>query len=893
MSTTAKNESLVKKVEELQSTEQSGSIKLQNITKENKLLEEKLATVQATANETQQKLTAEKQKNTEIEAALKEKENSVVELQKAVASNDETKLKLVQYHASEKESLRREMQDSLNMMTRERDYMRIEKDEIQKEKELLIESLKSVAEWSQSMLLLYERKQSAIDSMVSKHDDKFKSLRAEIDKLHENVNHALAIAQQREIDAKREIEAQKLQLESAHSKSGDVLGESAKKIAQLEDDLRQSKESIKDVVAAAVEAQESKRQVLEMKLENLNHVIETLEADAEKTSHQKDEQDKAFADLEKRIAQLKAQLSDKDSIIRDLKAKLKTANDLSDQLDKHAKVLKQQISMRDKMLMDMKDKVKEDANLGQEHERIMKEIEDKDLATKEAIAAARQSKLDTTEENLEFEDSEEEEPEKDKIESVHDEPEESNEEKELEITADSEESSVAQPEPEPEPEYIEESKPPIEVSSPLQIQTPVRSPIQASPVTQSPVQPLVSPIQIKVPSPSAPIFVERKPTVQTANAWSQTEPPPAKVERDVQTDPPKMTRQPTLSALSEPKRIPIPEPAPVSKRPDIVPVVELSSMQPAVETAVVASAKEVPAEVEAVDHIEEAKEEEDDYDTEEDTDLFIPKSRVEEIVHKSLVTYNLYYSEEEAAFTSQYPIDKRFLDSLVTSFDKICQKACVLTDTVHSLTGKTYEMDQLHHPHHHHHTRRYTKAVMFEIENFLEFCAKRLIIDFERSKAYSIAKMLESLEDGSTSIERLQRSNSNSDLNDFVESNKEPAPKLNYIARANEVKNIAKKDQHSRSSWNSLRQLLASHAFRYQKDNKKQPAMLKVVNNLMRLQKLAKDNNALSESEQTYLDSIENVSVTLDIHVSEDIAQLRKELKEGKLIDMGRITRCQ
>jgi hypothetical protein len=128
-----------------------------------------------------------------------------------------------------------------------------------------------------------------------------------------------------------------------------------------------------------------------------------------------------------------------------------------------------------------------------------------------------------------------------------------------------------------------------------------------------------------------------------------------------------------------------------------------------------------------------------------------------------LVTYNLYYSEEDAAFTSQYPIDKKFLDSLVVSFDKIGQNACEMVESIKDLHETSTAPAPIHASvadetqqqqmviSHHHHDRHFAKQeALKEVESLLEFCAKRLIINFEKSKAYSIAKLLESIEDGTT-----------------------------------------------------------------------------------------------------------------------------------------------
>jgi hypothetical protein len=57
--------------------------------------------------------------------------------------------------------------------------------------------------------------------------------------------------------------------------------------------------------------------------------------------------------------------------------------------------------------------------------------------------------------------------------------------------------------------------------------------------------------------------------------------------------------------------------------------------------------------------------------------------------------------------------------------------------------------------HHHHHDRHFAKQeVLKEVESLLECCAKRLIIDFEKSEDYSIAKLLEY---GTTTIGDLQQ----------------------------------------------------------------------------------------------------------------------------------------
>ena len=1015
MAATTRNENLTKKVEEMQNNEQANTTKVFNIVKENKTLEDKVSELQNNINNVNQKLAAEQQKSKQAEKSLKDAQLEITAQEEKFKAATANLQRAVQDTATEKENIRRELQDSLNQVTREKDFMRIEKEQMRKEKSMLIDSLKNVAEWSQSMIHMYEMKQKTVDNMVKHQSTKFQDLKGEIQKLSSTVNGIIAEAQSRLEENQRLLEEQKSKIDSDNSKSSNALVDSLKKVAELEEEVQKAKASVQAAVAAALDAQESKRQVLEMKLENLNNVIEALEIDAETSAQQKDKSDKAIEDLERTIEVLRDQLANKVSCIDELKAQQSVSYKVSEDLNQQAEELKKQLSRQ---------------------EQLLAEIADKETASKEAIFAKDSEIQELKSKNDPGQDASPEN--KDPPQNTASSSNISNEDgvadtKSMEAEASNEHHAVGGYEMTDEDVDIDNTFSAAK-SSPLSTQLDNTGPKSTSPKIIQALSPphsssklqesnTFSPMSSPLQSSSAqsdntgPNDTSSKPFHKLSIAPSSNlkESSMLLIDNSSQTEEPEMVTTGTQThtvdkkhhagkhhsaqhhgSSSDAAKVPPlvgmvsetddksnrrneigkKEKAHASKLPIVseghehekkhkVKHHERRDDKPDSKSAKNRNTQdddktegkrdeheadeadnivhknngendggnyaETEKEPEIVNKLsgEEAtkdaeqhtpvtndanhKENNDDTgqdselsESEEDSDLFIPKSTVEEIVHKSLVTYNLYYSEEEAAFTSQYPIDKRFLESLINSFDKIGQKLCEMSDTVHTITGKLFKADISKHRHHshihnHHHNKTYTAAVAAEVEKVIEFCAKRLVIDFEKSKAYSLAKLLESLEDGTHSVESLQRANSSSEfkgpaepserrsgwakLANATESKKPVVPSLSYIDRANESKNINKKEANS--SWNSLRQLMATHAFRYQK---KEPHMLKSVTNLMSYQKTAKDNKALSESEQAYLDSIENVSVKIDIELPENMDLLRKELRQGALLDLGKIS---
>ena len=987
MAATTRNENLTKKVEDMQANDQANVAKVVHIVNENKVLEEKVLQLQSDVANVNQKLTSEQKKNQQVEKSLKDIKLEIEGQEEKFKMATANLQRAVQDSSTEKENIRRELQDRLNQMTREKDYMRIEKEQMRREKSQLVDSLKNVAEWSQSMILMYEMKQKSVDNMVKNQSTRFQDMKGEIQKLSATVKGIIADAQRQLEENERQLEEQKSKIDSDYSISSNALVDSLTKIAELEEEVRQAKASVQTAAAAAVEAQGSKRQVLEMKLENLNHVIESLEADAEKSAQQKEEADKAIDDLEQTIESLRDQLAERDSSIDDLKAQQSVKQKLAEDLSQQVEELKNHLSRQEQLLAE-KESATQEAIATKENEihelKTEKDLLDKSASPKhgaspkplrQSISSKASSPSGGAKEKNGLSESKAVDS-KSFEESTDNEP----IDRSARYNDDEENEDLFSPSSSSPP--LQESPSQSKGATPKQLQT-------LTPAYSSSKLREVSDITLidsssqtddepeKVSASTQTAMVDKKHHAGKHHAAPHTEsgneaarvPPLVGIVSDIEDRfnhrnevgkkekaPP--TKVPVLSGGHEgsdkkhkgkshehhreaaghaedkhhESRDGTPELQSEEKRETRLDrkktnenVEENSdgykdesnesniAATPANESSHegMVTAKEKPTtRTNSADpktsKREDVGNESDLSESEEDSDLFIPKSKVEEIVHKSLVTYNLYYSEEEAAFTSQYPIDKRFLESLINSFDKIGQKLCEMSDTVHTMTGKLFEADITKHHHHshihhHHHNKSYTAAVASEIEKVIEFCAKRLVIDFEKSKAYSLAKLLESLEDGTNTVENLQRANSSSELNvqspaperrsgwgklsNAAEGKKPVVPSLSYIDRANESKNINKKEPNS--SWNSLRQLMATHAFRYEK---KEPSMMKAVTNLMSYQKTAKDNKALTESEQAYLDSIENVTVKLDIDVTENRDQLRKELKEGNLLELGKIS---